>query len=60
LLKRLLSDAGYEPEAVLAGWKERGWLDVGKGRGFDKSVRVDEDNPCLIVIRRAAIDAIES
>ena len=60
MLKQLFRDFRFEPEAVLTGWKERGWLDVGKGRGFDKSVRVDEDNPCLIVIRRAAIDAIES
>ena len=60
VLKQLLRDFRFEPEAVLAGWKERGWLDVGKGRGFDKSVRVADDNPCLIVIRREAILAIES
>jgi hypothetical protein len=60
VLKQLLGDFRFEPEAVLAGWKERGWLDVGKGRGFDKSVRVDDGNPCLIVIRREAIDAIEN
>jgi hypothetical protein len=60
LLKRLLADFGYEPEGVFAGWKQRGWLDVGKNRKFDKSVRVDGGNPCLLVIRRAAVDAIES
>jgi putative DNA primase/helicase len=59
LLKKVLGEFGFEPEAVFAGWKERGWLDVGKGRGFDKSVRVGKENPCLIVIRRAAVDAIE-
>ena len=60
VLRQVLADFGFGPDAVLASWKERGWLDVGKGRRFDKSMRVDAQNPCLIVIRREAIDAIES
>jgi putative DNA primase/helicase len=60
VLKQLLADFEYEPESILAGWKERGWLDVGPSRGFDKSTRVGKLNPFLIVIRREAIDAIES
>jgi len=60
VLRKLLADFQYEPDAILAGWKEQGWLDIGRGRGFDKSVRIGKDNPCLIVIRRKAIKAIES
>jgi putative DNA primase/helicase len=59
VLKKTLAEFGFGPEAGLAGWKERGWLDVGKGRGYDKSVRVGKENPSLIAIRREAIDAIE-
>ncbi len=59
VLKKALAEFGFCPEAVLAGWKERGWLDVGKGRKFDKSVRLGKEKPCLIVIRREAINTIE-
>jgi len=59
VLKKMLAEFGFAPEAVLAGWKERGWLDVGRGRGFDKPTRVNGQNPCLIVVRREAIDAIQ-
>jgi len=58
-LKKVLADFGFGPEAVLAGWKERQWLDVGKNRGYDKSVRVGGEHSSLIVIRREAIQEIE-
>ena len=59
VLKKLLSDFQFDPDAILANWKERSWLDIGKDRGFDKPTRVNGDNPCLIVVRREAIDAIQ-
>jgi putative DNA primase/helicase len=59
ILKKMLAEFGFDPEAVLAGWKDRGWLDVGNGRGFDKSMRVGGENPCMIVVRREAIESIE-
>jgi putative DNA primase/helicase len=59
VLRKALVEFGYEPDAILAGWKERMWLDIGKGRGFDKSVRIGRDNPFLIVIRREAIKTVE-
>jgi hypothetical protein len=58
-LKRVLTELGYNPDAVLPGWKDRGWLDVGAGRTYDKSIRVGAENPNLIVVRRKAIVEVE-
>lgn len=35
VLKKELTNLGYEPEGILAGWKAKGWLEVTKGeRGY--------------------------
>jgi putative DNA primase/helicase len=55
-LELILRQLGYEPEAILSGWRERGWLDHAKNRR-DKQVRVDDKQPYMIVIKRTAIEA---
>ena len=66
VLDKVLRDLGYEPEAVLRGWRERGWLDIQKDdrKRYTKQVRVrdgvsDSPKPHMVVIRRAAVDGVE-
>jgi putative DNA primase/helicase len=54
-LKEILRDSGYEQEAILATWKERGWLELDGGRaGYTKRFRVGGEQPYLIALRREA------
>lgn len=54
LLKKILTDLHYEPEGIVSGWQERGWLDTEPGRRT-KSTRCGNDRTHMIVIRKAAI-----
>jgi putative DNA primase/helicase len=59
-LKEILRDAGYEPEAILATWKERGWLELEPGRaGYTKRFRVGTEQPYLVAIKRLAFQETE-
>jgi hypothetical protein len=59
-LKEILRDWGYEPEAILATWKERQWLELEEGRsGYTKRFRVGVEQPYLIAIRRAAFQELD-
>jgi hypothetical protein len=56
VLNTVLKENGYEPDAILAGWEERGWLDIAKGRKYDKQVRLEGSSRVyLIAIKTAAI-----
>ena len=55
VLRRILGELGYQPPAILEGWRERGWIDHAKGR-FEKQVRVDHKQEWLIIIKRTAIE----
>ena len=57
-LKELLLQFGYEPEAVIRGWKDRGWLLMDKNRR-QKQVRLDGEPTWTIAIRRSAIEEME-
>jgi hypothetical protein len=57
-LHRALSDLGYEPEAIIPGWRERGWLDTELGR-ITKKVRADGEPERMIVIHRFACDEVQ-
>ncbi len=60
VLDAILREQRYEPEAILAGWKERGWLETSSDRGrYTKRVRVGPESPSLVVIRRAAIAEVD-
>jgi putative DNA primase/helicase len=57
VLDRVLVEHGYEPEAIKAAWKERGWLDVTPGRrGYTKKQRIGRDTPWLVTITRDAVE----
>ena len=58
--KGALRELGYEPEEILAGWREEGWLTVtsdGKSR-YERQRRVERRITWVISIRREAIDAL--
>ena len=60
--KATLRELGYEPEEILAGWREEGWLKVtsdGKSR-YQRQRRVARRKTWVISIRREAIDALGS
>jgi hypothetical protein len=60
VLQKVLTDLGYCPEAVLAGWKERGWLLLGGDRkGYTTRQRVADVRAYVVAIRSEAIDAVE-
>ena len=60
-LNDLLSDFGYEPEAVIRAWHDRGWLATDKGNNRrQKRVRLDnEQRPWTIAIRREAVEEVD-
>jgi hypothetical protein len=60
-LKKLLNELGYEPEAVISGWKERGWLIVDTDRASRTTKRIKRDGEThpMVVISREAIEAVD-
>jgi len=56
VLRSILQEEGYEPEAILAGWREKGWLKVTADdrKRYTKRVRVGDDTPHMVVIDRIA------
>ncbi len=58
ILKKILTDGGYNPEGILAGWRQRGWLDVSEDdrKRYTKRIRVGAENGHLVVVRRSALD----
>lgn len=63
-LKKVLLDEGYEPDAILQGWKERGWIQTDGDRNrFTKRMWVEtngrKERQRFVVIRREAIDTAE-
>jgi putative DNA primase/helicase len=60
VLRKVLVDLGYAPEAILAGWKERDWLIVDGDRPrYTTRQRVMGERPHLVAIKFEAIRAIE-
>lgn len=53
ILDRQLALMDYDPKAVLAAWKERGWLETPK-KGIRKSVRIGTGTLTMYVIKRSA------
>ena len=69
VIDRIFRDLGYHPDAILAAWRERGWLDVREDdrRRFTKRMRIgidadaeDSESAHLIAIRREAIEAADA
>lgn len=59
VLDKVLRDLRYEPEAILAGWQERGWLLMEKGGGRARKTRVGSSTPRMIQVTREAIDGLD-
>jgi hypothetical protein len=60
VLQTILVDLGYTPEAMLAGWRERGWLMVDGDRGrYTTRQRVAGARPHVVAIRNEAIKEVE-
>ncbi len=58
VLKSELERMGYSPDAILAGWREHGWLEISTGeRGFTTQKCINGNKTRMIVIKREAIDA---
>jgi hypothetical protein len=54
-LDRILHDAGFEPEAIKAAWRDADALDTDKEEGrYTKRVGPRGDRDRLVVIRRVA------
>ena len=61
LLEERLRDHEYQHEAILTGWKERGWLETDADRKRStKRMRVGVERPHLVVIRRGAIEEADA
>jgi hypothetical protein len=58
VLEGILEGFGYRPDAVLNAWRERGWLEVEKGRGYERKVRSWMGRTRMVVILRQAIDEV--
>ncbi|MEW5748980.1 MAG: DUF927 domain-containing protein [Candidatus Thermoplasmatota archaeon] len=60
VLNRLLKELGHQqPEAILSGWKERGWLDADSDK-YTRQCRMGEGKkPRLVIIRRSALVEVE-
>lgn len=59
VLRRVLQDQGFQPEAILTGWRERGWLQHVPGK-LTGRVRLEERTTLAFVIRREAFEALEA
>jgi hypothetical protein len=59
VLRSLLAGWEYQPDAILSGWKSRGWLDIN-GTGFTHPVRTTgKDAPRMIKLNAEALQAAE-
>ncbi len=63
VLETVLREGGFDPDATIRTWKDRGWIEVdaeseGKGRNT-KRVRIGKE-PCrLVAIKREAIEEMD-
>lgn len=56
-LERILRVAGFDPDATLRTWEERGWLQITKGRRQYRA-RVDGSPVWLVAVKREAIRVV--
>ena len=63
VLSGFLREMRYEPEAILADWKERGWLWQTPSETSRYETRIawkDRHRPRMVAIQRAAIEEVEA
>ena len=60
VLSRVLTDLGYQPEAILDDWRDRGWLLTdGDRKRYTRRLRLNGDRPHVVSITREAIEEVE-
>ncbi len=61
VLKSELKRMGYSPDAILAGWKELGWIEKSneKNGGYTLQRYINGTKDRMIVIKRETIDALD-
>ncbi|MGV3723912.1 MAG: DUF927 domain-containing protein [Actinomycetota bacterium] len=59
VLKRVLTEGGFSPPAILAGWRERGWLTMD-GKHFRVWRNMPNGRHRMYVITRQAVDEAEN
>jgi hypothetical protein len=63
VLEKVLREMGYEPEAILVGWKERNSLNIDEGHGYTtKKCRIpgEKSAPRLVMIRRQGFEGADA
>ncbi len=60
-LRRALQDHGFDVEATLRVWRERGWIKVDQdGKRLTRSVRIDGANAGVVYFPRAVIEQLSA
>ena len=60
ILRRVLTEGGFEFDAMLRSWRERGWVlvDASSGKARHRA-RIGQENHWLIAIRMEAVRQVE-
>ncbi len=61
-LEKVLADFGFEHQAILRTWRDKGWLltDDESGGRFTRKIQVDRNRPRLVTITRQAIEEVDN
>uniref|UniRef100_Q01TT1 DUF927 domain-containing protein n=1 Tax=Solibacter usitatus (strain Ellin6076) TaxID=234267 RepID=Q01TT1_SOLUE len=60
VLQTVLVGLGYTPEAILGGWRERGWLLVDGDRSrYTTRQRIGDERAHVVAIRHKAVQEVE-
>jgi putative DNA primase/helicase len=63
VLENVLKEGGFDPDATIRTWKDRGWIEVdseGVGHGRNtKRVQVGKELARLVAIKRAAVEELQ-
>jgi hypothetical protein len=64
VLESVLRAGGFDYDATVLTWKERGWIEVdaeGEGKGRNtKRVQIGKELARVVAIRRAAVEAVDA
>jgi putative DNA primase/helicase len=56
VLKNVLQEGKFAPDAILHGWRECGWIETDKdGNRFTKKMSINNEKTAHVVIRREAL-----
>jgi len=58
ILSQVLSDHKYEEHAIIRSWKDRGFLFTDSDNRNHKKIKIKQDFPRVVAIKRSAIEAL--